>query len=308
MPTTALTPEIETRFAAARRIAGALLFAEPAPHAYTSPGESHGLRPDCGVLVPPAWGAESDEPSSQRTECLMEPHPDATLLAELRFLHVRRGTLQRTGPDGAYQDVPELRLADRVLTPWSEGVEERIQLAVKVSELRGEGRTLPFDRPACEETEAVYDDSRHLIGRIVLRRAEVRGVIRLAVAEVPGPRAVQRLTAVVHNADGWTPQRSDSDGDAVLARSLMSTHLMLGLGEGAFLSMAAPPEWAGQAAADCENLHTWPALADPIGDVVLSSPLRLPDHAVPTAEEILPLQPTVGGGTAQTDGEFVSTA
>jgi hypothetical protein len=315
MTTTALTPEIETRFAAARRIAGSHLFAERTPHSFgdratVDPAAVHGLRQGCGALVPPAWGADSGEPASQRTECLMEPHPGATLLAELRFLHVRRGTLQRTGADGAYQDVPELRLADRLLTPWQEGVEERIQLAVKLSELHGEGRTLPFDRPAHQETEAVYDETEHLVGRIVLHRVEVRGTIRLAVADLPGPRAVQRLTAVVHNTDDWKPQRTGADDEAAVSRSLMSAHLMLGLSDGSFLSMSSPPEWARQAAEDCENLNTWPALLDPAGrrDVVLSTSLRLPDHHPATAEQVLPLQPTVGGPTGQADEDFVSTA
>ncbi|MBC3839837.1 hypothetical protein GXW82_05155 [Streptacidiphilus sp. 4-A2] len=75
----------------------------PAPGGWSAAAGSG--RP-AGLLVPPAWGARSGDPWLQRTECLLEPHPEAVLLAELRFLHTQRCTVQRTGPGGDYQDTP----------------------------------------------------------------------------------------------------------------------------------------------------------------------------------------------------------
>ena len=280
MTTSALTPEIEARFAGVRRIAEAVLYSGCQLYPYRA--QVAGGRPGrlTGLLVPPAWGARSGEHAVQRTECLLEPDPDATLLAELRFLHTRRCTVQRTGPDGVYRDTPSLRLADRLLTGWDEGVEERIQLALKVSELSSDGRELPFGCPGHEETEALYDADEHLVGRIVRRREEVRGVIRVAAADLPGPRPLRRLTAEVGNGSGWTPSHQDADRASALPHSLVATHLMLGLSHGAFLSLADPPEWARSAAAGCDNLNTWPVLAGEAGrcDVMLSAPVTLPDH------------------------------
>ena len=44
--------------------------------------------------------------------------------------------------------------------------------------------------------------------------------------------------------------------------------------------MTDPPEWAKPAVAECENVGSWPVLADPDGgrQVVLSSPIILYDH------------------------------
>ncbi|MDH6579269.1 hypothetical protein [Kitasatospora sp. MAP5-34] len=283
MTTSTITPEIETRFAAARQVADAVLFEGYVLYPYRASAAKNRLRWQFGVLVPPAWGADSGEHAFQRTECLMEPRHGATLFVELRFLHAQRRVVQRALPEGGYETVPELELADRVLTPWDEGVEERVQLAVPVSELSGEGRAFPFTRPVREETEAVYDESGRLVGRLLRRREEVHGTVRLTAAELPGPYAVQRLTAVVENTADWQPRHTDSDHsdrEAALPRSLVSAHLMLGLSAGSFLSMADPPEWAKGAAAACENLHTWPVLAGEGGrpDVVLSSPIILEDH------------------------------
>ncbi len=283
MTTSALTPEIETRFTGVRRIAEAVLYSGCPLRPYRAPAAGEPAGRQAGLLVPPAWAAHGGGHCLQRTECLLEPEPDATLLAELRFLHTQRCTVQRTGPDGVYQDVPELRLADRVLTGWDEGVEERIQLALKVGELTDDGRELPFGCPGHEETEALYDADGRLAGRIVRRREEVSGVIRVAAADLPesgpGPGGLRRLTAEVSNGSGWTlPHQADAA--AALPYSLVAAHLMLGLSHGGFLSLADPPEWARSAAAGCDNLHTWPVLAGEAGrrDLMLSAPVTLPDH------------------------------
>ena len=278
--TSALAPEIEARFAAARQVADAVLFEGYVLYPYRASAAKNRLRWQFGVLVPPGWGADSGEHAFQRTECLMEPRAGATLFVELRFLHAQRRTVQQATPNGGYRTVAELELADRVLTPWDEGVEERVQLAVPVAELAGPGHELTFSRPACEEVETVHDETGRLVGRLLRRREEVNGLIRLGGTDVPGPYLVQRLTAVVENTSGWTPQHTGADREAALPHSLVSAHLMLGLSSGSFLSMADPPEWARGAAADCENLHTWPVLAGDDGrpDVVLSSPIILEDH------------------------------
>jgi len=286
--TTALTPEIETRFAAARQVADAVLFEGYVLYPYRASAAKNRLRWQFGVLVPPGWGADSGEHSLQRTECLMEPRAGATLFVELRFLHAQRRTVQRSLPGGGFEEVAELELADRVLSAWDEGIEERIQLSFPVAALNGEGEELRFTRPAAEETEAVHDEAGRQIGRLLRRREQVHGLVRLTTAEVPGPYTVRRLTAVVENTSDWSPPQADADRAAALPRALVSAHLMLGLDHGSFLSMADPPEWAKAEAAGCENLHTWPVLAGAGGrsDVVLSSPIILEDHPAIAPESI----------------------
>jgi len=283
-----LTPQIEARFAAARQVADAVLFEGYVLYPYRASAAKNRLRWQFGVLVPPGWGADSGEHAAQRTECLMEPRAGATLFAELRFLHAQRRTVQRSLPDGGFETVAELELADRVLTAWDEGVEERVQLAFRVDELAGDGQLVRFTRPAAEETEAVSDESGREVGRLLRRREEVHGLLRLTAAEIPGPYAVRRLTVVVENTSDWTPPHPDADREAALPRALVSAHLMLGLDAGSFLSMADPPEWAKGAAAECENLHTWPVLAGENGrsDVLLSSPIILEDHPAIAPESI----------------------
>ncbi|PNE37501.1 hypothetical protein [Streptomyces noursei] len=280
MTTPAPTDTLAERFATARQVADAVLFEGYVLYPYRASAAKNRLRWQFGVLVPPGWGADHAEHSHQRTECLMEPRSGARLTAELRFLRTQRRTVQRLDSDGEFTTVAELELPDRVLVPWDEGIEERCPIEVPVAELAGDGVTVPFSRPAGEETEPVHDADGRPVGRLVRRREEIRGVLRLTAQEIEGPYAVLRLTATVENTNGWAPDPAADDRDAALPRSLVAAHLLLGLSAGRFLSQTDPPEWARGAVAGCRNEHTWPVLAGPPGSaaVVLSAPIILEDH------------------------------
>ncbi|WP_338894926.1 hypothetical protein WBG99_03540 [Streptomyces sp. TG1A-60] len=280
MTLTAFAPETEERFALARQVADAVLFEGYVLYPYRASAAKNRLRWQFGVLVPPGWGAECEEHDFQHTECLMEPKAGATLSVEVRFLHARRRTVQRARPDGGFDTVAELRLDDRVLVPWDEGREERVEVVASVDELLGDGVTHAFRRPAQEGTAPVLDAAGRTVGRLVRRCEGISGTIRLSARELDGPYRALRLTAVVENTSDWKPGGRGADRDEALPHSLMATHLLMALSSGSFLSMTDPPEWAKGAVAACRNLHTWPVLAGEPGraDLVLSSPIILEDH------------------------------
>ena len=98
--------------------------------------------------------------------------------------------------------------------------------------------------------------------------AIVAGAVEIAAE--PFGADVHRLTVAVHNL---------SEGDGRLQR-MASTHTVLGVEGGSFVSLVDPPAGLADAAAACVNLGTWPVLVGPPGsaDTVLSSPIVLPDH------------------------------
>lgn len=279
---------LESRFAHARHVADAVLFEGYVLYPYRASAAKNRLRWQFGVLVPPAWGRVQGEHAFQQTEILMEPKGDATLAVELRFLHARRRTVERVLPDGSFEGVAELHLDDRVLVPWDEGAEERVELSLTLGELTEEGAVFPFERPAREDIETVAGADGEAVGRLVLRTEPIEGCVRLRAVELDGPYRVLKLTAVVENTNPWTPAAEGDDREAALPRSLVAAHLLLGLSGGSFLSMTDPPEWAKGAVAACANRHTWPVLAGEPGraDVVLSSPIILEDHPAIAPESI----------------------
>ncbi|MCA1686880.1 MAG: hypothetical protein LC745_13105, partial [Planctomycetia bacterium] len=68
--------------------------------------------------------------------------------------------------------------------------------------------------------------------------------------------------------------------DDALLRALVSTHAILGVRLGAFVSLLDPPGNRAGAAAACRNVGTWPVLVGDEGqtDTMLSSPIILYDY------------------------------
>ncbi|WNO76310.1 hypothetical protein [Streptomyces sp. AM8-1-1] len=284
---------VEDAFDQARAVADAVLFEGYVLYPYRASSAKNRMRWQFGVLVPPAWAVTGGEHSVQRTECLLEPRDGERLHAELRFLHVRRRTVERLGPDGSYTEVPELELADRVVVPWDEGAEERVLIhapLIELTEDQAHARAVRFDLPPATTYEPVLDEDGTTLGRLVRRRERLSGELRPQIEELPGPYRVSRLTMTVHNT---TEDAGPESGgrEAALAHSMIGTHLLLGVPGGRFLSMTDPPEWARPAVADCHNDHTWPVLAGTDGreDIMLSSPIILEDHPVLADESPGPL-------------------
>jgi len=77
-----------------------------------------------------------------------------------------------------------------------------------------------------------------------------------------------------------TPGTGALTGNAVMPHSLVSTHTILQVHQGTFISLMDPPEALKAVAQGCQNLRTWPVLAGNEGeyDTILSSPIILYDY------------------------------
>jgi hypothetical protein len=81
-------------------------------------------------------------------------------------------------------------------------------------------------------------------------------------------------------------QNVSSRNDQVCA--MLSTHTLLAVTNGAFLSLFDPPERYRQAATSCKNIGTWPVLAGREGErhLMLSSPIILYDYPQISPESV----------------------
>jgi hypothetical protein len=100
-----------------------------------------------------------------------------------------------------------------------------------------------------------------------------------ATLDVPDAKGIAKLQLRIENHEPWRAEYA-GDRDAMLARSLVSAHLLLAVEHGAFISLLEPPEDAQVAVAACNNRHTWPVLAGDrtSRDLMLSSPILLYDY------------------------------
>jgi hydrogenase maturation protease len=97
--------------------------------------------------------------------------------------------------------------------------------------------------------------------------------------QIPKADRLLKLTIRILNE---TPLRNATERsrDEALMRSFVSTHTILKLENGEFVSLLDPPEVFRETAATCSNLGTYPVLAGEEGtrDCMLSSPIILYDY------------------------------
>jgi hypothetical protein len=236
---------------AVRQIADAVLYEGYILWPYRRSALKNQRRFTFGGVYPRAHSARHpDDRSIMRTECLVEGDaPDVDV--RVRFLHV----VDRQVLDASRRPVDDLTVGGERHLSWQETVEREIGIG-------------PFAIAAGSQEEPLGD-----AGTIVRSWEPLEGsVATSAQALAPGLR---RITVQVTNTTPFEDTREQA-----LRRTLCSTHMVLRVTSGAFVSLTDPPGELQAAAGACHNEGTWPVLVGEPGarDTLLSSPIILEDH------------------------------
>src|SRR3981081_2306349 len=190
-----------------------------------------------GALYPPAFPRENGDACAMLTECLVRGGPAALVEVRVRFLHLQpEGTAQPESgsPSEAAQDaverevaIPERTLRSLIAAP------ERIDFSFPA----------PAPAPASAPSGAA---------------ARGRGDVRCEAL----PGELFRLAVAIENHAELDDPR---DREAALLRTVVSTHTLLGVREGEFVSLLEPPEAARGAAAGCRNVGAWAVVVGEAG-------------------------------------------
>jgi hypothetical protein len=232
----------------ARPVGNALLYEGYALYPYRASSLKNRKRFDFGVLAPEALAAAGEEASSMRTECLVHSTGDSTTVdVTVRFLQL----MERT--DGG-------------ASTWHEAIEREVTWrAIDVGGAES-AVSMTWSFPASVEGAGMSPS----------RSEALRGSLVVSSAREDG--RIHRLAVEIRNT---TPAVSDGrDRDATLLVAFVSTHTVLCVTGGSFLSLLDPPVDSREAAGRCRNVGTWPVLVgEPWEqDTVLSSPIILYDH------------------------------
>ncbi len=269
------------------RIANAVLYEGYILYPYR-PSVKNRQRWSFGGLYPEAYSQENDgDPASNQTECLITGTAQTTFEAVVRFLHLTERiageitpalTEWPDDPQLELHPVPVLRIGEQMFHSWQEAEEREVPLLkLTLGTLRNQPRLVPFSFPDSRRLEPVRDPEGRIAGVLVREQQSIEGIIEVRAVEVEG--GLYRLTLRVVNRTP-TSASGTMSRDATLLRSLVSTHAILGVQDGAFVSLLDPPVTWREAAASCRNVGVWPVLVGTEGqaDTMLASPIILYDY------------------------------
>jgi hypothetical protein len=267
------------------KIVNAVLYEGYMLYPYRPTSVKNQQRWNFGVLYPPAYGARhnGNEATSMQTECLVLCEDVSVLEVRVRFLHLLQRQVQKISESGAdAQAVEALEVDGQLYQSWQEAVEREVLVpTARIRDLASSPRQLHFSFPAMDQSEQLREKSGQIMGLLVRRQELVCGAITLAASRVA--EGVTKLTVRVSNQTAFEDLGADaekSDRDQALLRSAVSTHTILGIHQGEFISQLDPPQHLSHAGASCNNLGTWPVLvgAEGTADTMLSSPIILYDY------------------------------
>jgi hypothetical protein len=217
-----------------------------------------------GRVCPRDWSLahQGAEPWIMQTECLVAGTPETSLSFAVRFLQIATRTHDPDTPAAADDDAVQ------------SAVEREVAGEVVLREALEPGtppRQFPFKFLTDRESQS--SERR----RSFKACQPLEGIVEAAAIRTAS--GLYRCTISIRNL---TPVESPAACllDETLLRSLVSTHTILGVAGGEFVSLLDPPETQRAEAEACRNIGTFPVLVGAAGarSMMLSSPIILYDY------------------------------
>jgi hypothetical protein len=271
------------------KIAKAVLYEGYMLYPYRPSSVKNQQRWNFGVLCPQSYSEaqKGGEAWTMQTECLVEGSPLSSLEVRVRFLQlVARsvGEFNATvselppGEPAEFRVVEKLAVNGRIYQPWQEAIERELSLPVYNLEALCQR---PVHDAFCfreeKQFEYLFDADGQIAGVIVRERKAIWGAIDVACER--DETGSFKVRVLIRNTTPFEVSPNSTRDEALLS-SMASTHTVLGLQDGKFVSLMAPEEHLREPAANCKNIGTWPVLVGEEGqcDTMLSSPIILYDY------------------------------
>jgi hydrogenase maturation protease len=242
-----------------------------------------------GGLVPRSYSEAHAGSDAWRmhTECLVRGDEGTTLTVRARFLHLQaRRVWELDRPQTEVNDTEEpvchavesLKVGERVHHAWQEASERQFAPeAWTLGDLAARPWRGAFLFPEGRRREIVRESAGDVVALIVREQDAVAGQLEVSAEKVAPDVFKVRVTVENHAVldDAGARLRDDA-----LMRSLVSSHVILSVRGGDFISCFDPPEELRDAAAACQHIGVWPVLVGKPGatDTMLAAPIILYDY------------------------------
>lgn len=276
-------------FTAAEEVVKATLYEGYLLYPYRPSAIKNRQRWTFGGVYPPA--CSSSGASRLECQCLLEGSEETRIEVRVRFLQPLARQIGEFPsplealPDGVqpeFRAVHSLTVAGRTFYTSEEAVEREVELpGATLRELAANNDApVTFGFPESRTTQTLIDAGGLIRGLIIRAHSAIEGTVR--VKANPVATGAYRLCIRIDNT---TPTDSNvlmrhSTSPAAEMNAFLSTHTILGVANGAFVSLIDPPESLAETARTCVNQAAWPVLVGKEGarDLLLCSPIILYDY------------------------------
>jgi len=211
------------------------------------------------------------EPCVMQTECLLTADYDPVVTGCVRFLQPMLREIgelvesmpQWNGLEPRFRLVPELRIESQLFQTWHEAVERKIEipaLALDGKSNDGAYQNVPFSFSPTRHLQPILSGTGEVVGVVIRSQPAINGSIEVSTQQFE-ERAF-KVTVRILNQTAITESEL-LDPEAVLERTFASTHTILSMEGGEFISSMDPGDKFKSTARNCKNIGTWPVL---IGD------------------------------------------
>ncbi|WP_018409045.1 hypothetical protein [Methylocystis rosea] len=268
-----------------RAIANAVLYEGYILYPYRPSSIKNRQRWTFGGVFPKAFDQQGDA-SRMETQVLLRGGEQAAFNVHCRFLQVmtrevgRLATPTRELPDEgdpALTRVPSLNIDGRELLAWEEAIEREIVIGpLRAADVQGTASVTPFCFKGGREFEPVRDRCGRTVAALIRTSQTIEGVVEAKAEKLATD--LWKLTIGIENVTPLTGALRDERAAAQL-RAFASTHAILTVQDGAFVSLLDPPDDLREAAGQCRNVGAFPVLVGGRDNsAMLASPIILYDH------------------------------
>jgi hypothetical protein len=271
-----------------QRIADAILYEGYILYPYRPSSMKNRQRWNFGGLCPRSYSESQrgNERWSSQTECLVMGTGATTIGIQLRFLHLvaRQATeLVPNGDESGYDcrnflPVETIKLEDRLFQTWQEALERQFHTPLfPLDSLTHKPQRISMNFPASESMELLRDAGGAVAGAFIRTQRELHGSIEVSAERLDD--ALFRIHVQVLNLTGMADTDRVSRDQAMMS-SLVSSHHILTVEGGEFVSLLDPPAEFRDPAAQCRNVGGYPVLVGEAGatDTMFFSPVILYDY------------------------------
>ena len=275
------------------RVAAAVLYEGYVLYPYRPSSVKNQQRWNFGVVCPESYSVaqKGTEAALMQTQCLIVANKTTQFRVSVKFLQLIArevsAALGTTSEITNFQPVNSLEHDGRLYNTWQEAIERQVgPVAINLADSEQNIELVEFALPPETQVEELRNSDRsEVIGQITRRQGALTGSVSIEVSACSHLSGAFKLTVQVRNTTAFTNADEKSRDEALLC-SFVSTHTVLNIENGEFVSLLDPPAEFSNAATECKNIGTYPVLIGMGGekDCMLSSPIILYDYPQIAAE------------------------